>query len=57
MGSSASKRTLPVKKPAVEPEIDPRKEVLMQRKVTVDILEKLARCLPTVSNPLGKTLK
>ena len=55
MGSSASKTTKTTNKP--EPEVDSRRKILMQRKVTVDILEKLARRLPKVSNPLGTTLR
>ncbi|XP_039253214.2 uncharacterized protein LOC120330362 [Styela clava] len=34
-----------------------RKRLLQQRKVTNDILEKLARSLPQVPNQLGKTLR
>jgi len=32
-------------------------QLLLQCKVTTDILEKLARGLPPVPNPLSKTLK
>jgi len=32
-------------------------QLLLQRKVTTDVLEKLARGLPAVPNPLSKTLK
>lgn len=55
MGSAASSKSN--EEPLPENPLDERKQMLLQRKVTVDILENLARKLPLIRNPLGDDLK